>query len=200
MALTDHHDVFIGSTDNGHTFAVLNTRLTAAHRLLTEAGFTAREHPGRTVYLLPPGQASEDAHDRTSAALYGLLAHTMDFVDLSWTTRRHESGRLPEPDAHIRFSGSRVTATVRTQAARAVLEQHAFHPAGSGYALPHGMSEREKVGAVAQAETHLSVHGLGVKVSLGIATPSDIPPAPGRTPVPTPPPGIERVTPRRARP
>ncbi|MGW5366982.1 hypothetical protein ACWER6_01110 [Streptomyces sp. NPDC004009] len=50
----DIPDVFIGSTDDGHTFVIINRRIHDADRLLTEAGFLAREHLGRTLYLLPP--------------------------------------------------------------------------------------------------------------------------------------------------
>lgn len=49
--------MFIGSTDDGHTFVVLNRRIRDGDRLLTEAGFRAREHLGRMLYLLPPGTA-----------------------------------------------------------------------------------------------------------------------------------------------
>ncbi|MEU9344148.1 hypothetical protein AB0D74_23405 [Streptomyces sp. NPDC048278] len=76
----DIPDVFIGSTDDGHTFVVLNRRLREADRLLTDAGFLAREHLGRKLYLLPPGSA-QDAHERAGVAVYGLLAHTHDLID-----------------------------------------------------------------------------------------------------------------------
>ncbi|MFJ8151138.1 hypothetical protein [Streptomyces sp. NPDC094468] len=81
MSLLDFPDVFIGSTDDGHTFIVINRRIRDADRLLTQAGFLAREHLGRTLYLLPPGTA-QDAHERAGIAMYGLLAHTHDLVDL----------------------------------------------------------------------------------------------------------------------
>ncbi|MBJ6622318.1 hypothetical protein [Streptomyces sp. DHE17-7] len=82
MSLLDIPDVFIGSTDDGHTFVILNRRIRDADRLLTEAGFLPREHPGRRLYLLPPGIA-QDVHERAGVAMYGLLAHTHDLVDLS---------------------------------------------------------------------------------------------------------------------
>ncbi|GAA1193539.1 hypothetical protein GCM10009578_038480 [Streptomyces rhizosphaericus] len=55
MALTDHNDVFFGSTDDAWTFALLNASVLAGPRILTSVGFSAREHLGRTVYLLAPG-------------------------------------------------------------------------------------------------------------------------------------------------
>ncbi len=199
MSFLDHPDVFIGSTADGATFVVINARIPAADRLLTEAGFAAREHRGRTLYVLPPGTTNEDAHNRTGTALYGLLAHTMDFVDLSWTTRWLESGPLPEPDVHIQFSGNSVTATALTDAPRAVLEQHGFTADSSHYVLPDHMSEEQKVGAVVRAETHLSVQGIGTRVSLGIPTIDAIPPAPGRTSAPARPLSAGTPANRRAR-
>ncbi|PIM65985.1 hypothetical protein CTU88_45805, partial [Streptomyces sp. JV178] len=78
-------------------------------RMLTAAGFTAREHQGRTLYLLPP-QTSEGAHESAGVAAYGLMAHTMDLVDLAWTTH-HPSTNDAEPEATIRFRDGTVTAT-----------------------------------------------------------------------------------------
>ncbi|MBT2527558.1 hypothetical protein J7E91_19545 [Streptomyces sp. ISL-99] len=75
MPLLDIPDVFIGSTDDGHTFVILNRPIRDAERLLTEAGFLAPEHLGRRLYLLPPGTA-QDTHERAGIAMYGLLAHT----------------------------------------------------------------------------------------------------------------------------
>jgi len=185
MAFIDHHDVFVGSTTDGHTFVTINRDLPAAHRILTRNGFTTREHQGRTLYLLPPTSAQE-AHDRTGHALHELLPHTMDIVDLSWTTRWMDSGPLPETGARFDLSEGRVTATVDADAAREVLEQHAFQRTPTGYALPGETSERESVGIVARAEIHLWALGHGVEVTLGIPTPDAIPPAPSRASAPAP--------------
>ncbi|WP_338933164.1 hypothetical protein WEB32_34235 [Streptomyces netropsis] len=147
MAFIDHHDVVVGSTDDGHTFIVLNRPIRTAHRTLTAGGFTAREHQGRTVYLLPPDTSAEEAHHRTGEALSELLTHTMDIVDLSWTTRYLETGSLPETAVRFGLSNGHVTATAHTQAAREVLAQHGFSPTAEGYALPAGLGERGSVAA-----------------------------------------------------
>ena len=113
MAFIDHHDIVIGSTDDGHTFIVINRPIRAAHRILTQNGFTAREHQGRTLYLLPPGTSTQDAHDRAGNALGDLLAHIMDFVDLSSTTRWMDSGPLPMAVARFDLSGPRMSVDGR---------------------------------------------------------------------------------------
>ncbi|MFI7094767.1 hypothetical protein [Streptomyces lydicus] len=179
MSLLDLPDVFIGSTDDGHTFVVLNRRIRGADRLLTDAGFLAREHLGRTLYLLPPGTA-QDAHERAGVAMYGLLAHTHDLVDLSWMTRWSPGTPEADPDLRFQFTDGTVTATAGTTAARSLLEQCGFALAadGSSYQPPPGLEQRGLLGAVTAAETHAYTHGLTVRVGLGIATPMDIPAAP----------------------
>lgn len=186
MAITDHHDVFIGSTDDGWTFVIVNRPIRKAHRMLTGAGFTAREHQGRTLYLLPP-QTGEDAHERAGVAAYGLMAHTLDLVDLAWTTR-HPNASGAEPGATIRFHDGTVTATALTDSGD-VLAQNGFTPtkASQEYTLPAGLSEADAMNAVVRAETHLHSYGLRVRVDLGIPTLQDIPPAPSRPPSAPPP-------------
>ncbi|MEV7795541.1 hypothetical protein AB0O68_26645 [Streptomyces sp. NPDC087512] len=179
MSLLDIPDVFIGSTDDGHTFVIINRRIHDADRLLTEAGFLAREHLGRTLYLLPPGTA-QDAHDRAGVAMYGLLAHTHDLIDLCWTTRWSPGSPVADPEIRFHFCDGAVAVTARTAAARSLLERHGFTPNGSSYRPPDGLDERRLLGAVTAAETHAYTHGLSVRVDLGIPTPSDIPPAPRR--------------------
>ncbi|MFE9308094.1 hypothetical protein ACFYM5_10375 [Streptomyces sp. NPDC006706] len=190
MALTDHHDVFIGSTDDGYTFLVLNRRLPGADRLLTDAGFTARAHHDRTVYLLPPG-IPQDAHERAGQAMYGLLERAHDLVDLSWTTRWSPHGPLPEPDLRIQFADGIVTATAKTPEARSLLEQHGFTPSpdGSSHRPPAGLDERGLLGAVVGVESHAYAHGVAVRVGLGIATPAAIPVAARRATLATVPTG-----------
>ncbi|RZU45768.1 hypothetical protein EV284_0417 [Streptomyces sp. BK022] len=179
MSLIDHSVVFIGSTGDGWTFVVLNRPIRNAARILTGAGFTAREHQGRTLYLLPP-ESAEDAHERAGIAAYGLLAHTMDFVDLAWTTRLHGASPAAQPDVTISFIDGTVTATAATNGARAVLARHRFTPSAGGslYVLPADLSERAVVSAVVQTEAHLHADGIGVRIDLGFATLQDIPPAP----------------------
>ncbi|MEU9189253.1 hypothetical protein AB0D14_32855 [Streptomyces sp. NPDC048484] len=193
MALTDHHDIFIGSTDDGWTFVALNRPLPRAARILTAAGFTARQHQGRTLYLLGP-ETAEDAHERAGVAAYGLMAHTLDLVDLAWTTRQHGATPAARPEVTIRFTNDAVTATAATGRAGAVLARHGFTPAGAKrqYALPPGLGERDALGTIVRAEAHLYADGISVRIDLGIATWQDIPPAPSRpgaapTPPPTPP-------------
>ncbi|MFF3849645.1 hypothetical protein [Streptomyces sp. NPDC002328] len=181
MAFIDHSDVFIGSTGDGWTFVVLNRPIRNAARILTGAGFTAREHQGRTFYLLSP-ESAEDAHERAGVAAYGLLAHTMDFVDLAWTTRQHGASPATQSDVTIYVTDGTVTATAATNGARAVLARHRFAPSAGGslYVLPDDLSERAVVSAVVQTEAHLHADGIDVRVDLGIATLQDIPPAPSR--------------------
>ncbi|SBT91838.1 hypothetical protein GA0115233_103625 [Streptomyces sp. DI166] len=182
MSLLDIPDVFIGSTDDGHTFVIINRRIPDADRMLTEAGFLAREHLGRTLYLLPPGTA-QDAHERAGIAMYGLLAHTHDLIDLCWTTRWTPGSPVADPEMRFHFSAGTVAVTARTAAARSLLDRHGFIPManGSSYRPPDGLDERRLLGAVTAAETHAYTHGLSVRVDLGIPTPADIPPAPRRT-------------------
>ncbi|MFC9431432.1 hypothetical protein [Streptomyces sp. NPDC056987] len=188
--------MFVGSTGDGHTFLVLNRHINGADRLLTEAGFTARAHHGRTVYL-PPGTA-DDAFERARAAAYQLLAHTMDFVDLAATTRWNPAHPRPEPDVHFRFTDGAATATTGVDRAGVVLTLHGFTPgaAGTPYALAPGLDERDAVNTVARAEAHLYAEGFGVSIDLGIATPEVIPPAPGRTATA----GSSTPAPQRSRP
>ncbi|UIX34363.1 hypothetical protein [Streptomyces sp. GQFP] len=180
MSFVDHADVFIGSTGDAHTFVVLNRPIRGAERLLTGAGFTARTINGRSIYLLPP-TASEEANERAGIAMYGLLSHTHDLVDLSWTTRRSPQDPGPEPDLCFTLSDTALTATAATNEARSLLEQHGFTPsAGSSYQAPVPLNERDLLGAVVRAEYHAYAHGLVVHVDLGIPTPDAIPAAPQR--------------------
>lgn len=178
MSLLDIPDVFIASTDDGHTFVVLNRRIRNADRLLTEAGFLVREHLGRRLYLLPPGTA-QDAHERAGIAMYGLLAHTHDLIDLSWTTRRSPDHPAGDPDLHFRVGEGTVAVTAESTTARSLLEQHGFTPTadGSSYRPQDGLDERGLLGVVTAAETHAYAHGLSARVDLGIPTPADIPAA-----------------------
>jgi hypothetical protein len=198
MSIVDHHDVFVGSTDDGWTFLVLNRPLNGAARILTAAGFTARQAQGRTLYLLPPETAA-DAHERAGVAAYGLMAHTMDLVDLAWTTH-HPSTDGTESEATIRFHDGTVTATALTDRAADVLTQHGFTPAEAAreYTLPAQRGEADTVNAVVRAETHLFTHGVRVRVDLGIPTLQDIPPAPPH-PLITPAPPTPDQAPRRRR-
>lgn len=181
MALIDQSDVFIGSTSDGWTFVALNRPIRNAARILTRAGFTARKHQGHTLYLLPP-ETAEDAHERAGIAAYGLLAHTMDFVDLAWTTRQHGASPATQPAVNIRFTDHAVTATAATDTARALLARHRFTPSADGslYVLAARLSERAVVSTVVQAEAHLHADGISVRIDLGFATLQDIPPAPPR--------------------
>ncbi|MFI6289320.1 hypothetical protein ACIBCM_32025 [Streptomyces sp. NPDC051018] len=186
MSFIDHHDVFIGSTDDGWTFAVLNRHLPReARQSLTDAGFTARAHQGRTLYLFPPGQPTAETHERAGIALYGLLAHTMDFADLFWTTRWPNPGPA-KADVRITVADDQVTATARSTSATEILAQHGFLPTPAGRTLPAGLSERDRVAAIVRAESHLHADGITVHVSLGIPTLNAIPPAPGWATGPTP--------------
>ncbi|CAM5569982.1 hypothetical protein [Streptomyces aurantiogriseus] len=189
MALTDHHDVFIGSTGDGWTFVVLNRRIRNAARILTGAGFTAREHQGRMLFLLPP-ETAEDAHERAGVSAYGLMAYTLDLVDLAWTTRQHDASPAAQPDVSISFTDDKVTATAATDQAAAILVRHGFTSAGAKrqYGLPPRLGERDALSAVVRAEAHLYADGISVRIDLGIATTQDIPPAPSR-------PGAEPASP-----
>ncbi|MEV3857554.1 hypothetical protein AB0J38_24900 [Streptomyces sp. NPDC050095] len=191
MALTDHNAVFIGSTDDGHTFVLVNRKIPAAHQTLVRAGFTTREHHGRTVYYLAP-DTSEDAVERALTAAYSLMAHTMDLVDLAWTTRARASGQQPVPALSFCFNNGTVTATATTGPARAVLKQHRFtRTTGDTYAPPAGLGERDLVATVVRAETHGYADGLDVRVDLGIPTLAAIPAA-SRTRRPAAPSGPAR--------
>ncbi|MFF4531691.1 hypothetical protein ACFY1P_20765 [Streptomyces sp. NPDC001407] len=180
MALTDHNDVFIGSTDDAHTFVLLNRAIPGGHRILTAAGFSPHEHLGRTVYLLPPEERGDAASDRTSTAMAQMIEHTLDIVELAWTTTFHSPVPTGRPEVHIQICGATVMATADTDRARAVLAQCGFVAQGDGVLrLPDGVDEPEAVGRIVRAEAHLLVDGCTIRVDLGIATPADLPPAPG---------------------
>lgn len=152
MSLLDIPDVFFGSTDDGHTFAIVNRHIPDTGRLLTKAGFQAREHLGRTLYALPP-DTSQAAHERAGIAVYGLLAHTLDLIDFAWTTRWSPEHPVGDPDLHFQFSAGTVSATAVPPAARFILEQHDFALAedGSTYRPPGNLNERGLLSAVTAA-------------------------------------------------
>lgn len=182
MSFVNVPAVFIGSTDDGHTFVVLNRLIRPAGRLLADAGFTTRTINGRTVYLLPPN-TPEEAQERAGTAIGGLLAHTHDLVDLSWTTRWNPEGPQPEPDIRFTLTSTSFSATATTNVARLLLEHHGFARSADGTsyqpATPLGMPNL--LGAVVRAETHAYAYGIGVRVELGIPTPDAIPAPTPRT-------------------
>ncbi|MEU2991588.1 hypothetical protein ABZ772_14550 [Streptomyces griseoincarnatus] len=200
MSPLDIPDVFIGSTDDGHTFVILNRRISDADRLLTEAGFHPREHHGRRLYLLPPGTV-QDVHERAGVAMYGLLAHTHDLVDFSWTTRWSPDQPAGGPDLRFQFGDGTVAVTASTAAARLLLEQHGFVSTADceSYRPRDGLDERGLLGAVTAAEAHAYTHGLSARVHLGIPTPSDIPASTRRRSAPATGPRTTPSAPRRAR-
>ncbi|MFF3976515.1 hypothetical protein [Streptomyces sp. NPDC001828] len=193
MSILDVPHVFIGSTDDGHTFVILNRRIREADQLLAEAGFRSSDHSGRTLYLLPPG-AAQDVQERAGVAMYGLLAHTLDLVDLSWTTRWSPEQPAGGPDLLFQFRDDSVSVTASTAAARLLLEQHGFVPTadGASHRPRQGLSERALLGAVTAAESHAYADGLNARVQLGFPAPADIPararrrsaPATGPRPMP----------------
>lgn len=177
MTFIDHHDVFVGSTDDGFTFAILNVDNPKVPKVLTDHGFTPRPIHGRTIYLLPSDIRPRDAHVRVQQALYSLCSHSSDIVDLSQATRWWAPDA---PPTVVRFdlSGGRVCATAdpTVKAAAEVLTRHGFTATETGYVLPTGMSERAQVHAVYRADIRLWTRGLGCEMALGIPTPDQIPP------------------------
>ncbi|WP_251828795.1 hypothetical protein [Streptomyces sp. ATCC 21386] len=128
------------------------------------------------------------------------MAHTLDLVDLAWTTRQHGASPAAQPGVSIGFSNGTVTATAVTDQAGAILVQHGFTPAGAKrrYALSPGLSERDALNAVVRAEAHLYADGISVRIDLGIETTQDIPLTPSRPgAAPAPPPTTQRQ--RRSR-
>ncbi|MFD8814337.1 hypothetical protein ACFV23_23300 [Streptomyces sp. NPDC059627] len=176
MSILDVPDVFIGSTDDGHTFVILNRHIRDAHRLLTTAGLVPRERLDRTLYLLPP-DTTQDVRERAGLAMYRLLAHTHDLVDLAWTTRQSPGQPAGAPDLHFQFGDGTVAATASTTTARSLLEQHSFVPTAdaASYRPQDGLDERGLLSAVTAAEAHAYAHGLNALVRLGIPAPADIP-------------------------
>ncbi|MFI7102726.1 hypothetical protein ACIBK8_25595 [Streptomyces sp. NPDC050161] len=190
MAVIDHHDVVIGSTEGMHTFVVVNARIASAHSLLVKGGFTAREQQGRTVYLLPSPPPPSWPPSRSESALHWLQAETPDVVDFRALARGRS--RFAPVGARFDLSGRRFTASASTALAREELERSGFRPTTpTGYELPASSSERDDLDSVLRAESRLWYRGqLRSTFSLGIATPDAIPPAPRSTPAPAPlPPG-----------
>ncbi|WTD05878.1 hypothetical protein OH717_26520 [Streptomyces albidoflavus] len=176
MTFLDLSDVFVGSTDDGHTFVVLNRRVRGADKTLTEAGFHRQAHPGRTLYLLPPG-LPEEANERVGTATDGLLAHTHDLVDLSWTTRWDPDRPDSAADLHVQFLSGTVVLTPKSTATRTLLSQHTdLASAADGSFRPQtGLDQRRQLAIVTAIETHAFMHSLKVHIDLGIPTPSEIP-------------------------
>ncbi|MGX1853851.1 hypothetical protein [Streptomyces sp. NPDC055299] len=175
-------NVFIGSTDDAHTFVVFNRPRRGADRILTDAGFTAREYNGRTIYLLPPGMP-QDANERAFWDLHGLLVGHKEFVDLSWTDPWYAQGPLPGSHLRFHFADGTVTATAETDTARWILEMYGFTPSPDGsYQPPSGLDELGLLDAVEYAHAHAYIVGLGSRVDLGIPTPDAIPIAPRQKP------------------
>ncbi|AKN73736.1 hypothetical protein QR97_31965 [Streptomyces sp. PBH53] len=176
MSFVNVPDVFIGSTDDGHTFVVLNRPIRGANRMLTGAGFTARRINDRTVYLLPPTTA-EEVNERAGIAMYGLLAHTPDVVDLSWTTQGNPQDAQPEPSISFTLTSTSFSVTATTEVARLLLEHHGFARSAddTSYqpAMPLGMPHL--LGAVVRTQAHARSYGITVHVELGIPTPDAIP-------------------------
>ncbi|MBB0244197.1 hypothetical protein FNQ90_08775 [Streptomyces alkaliphilus] len=154
---------------------------------MTRNGFTARRHRGRPLYRLPPDVPAQEVHDRLGTAMSDLFAHTLDLVDLSSTTH-WSSDPLPPMAAHFDLSVGQVVATVRSEAAREVVEQHGFARTSTGHVLSGEPGERESVTALTRAGTHLWSLGLRAEVTLGYPAPDAIPPAPGQAGVTVPPP------------
>lgn len=192
LSILDHNAVFIGSTDDGHTFVLVNRRVPGADQALTEAGFTALRQGSRTVYLLPPSESAQDAHEKTGQVMDTLFGRTLDIVNLSWTTHWQQDGPVPEPTVHIRFAATNIEATTANETASAVLTQHGFtaHKTASRheiFVLPEELPEPEKLSTVLRVYGHLAAHKIEAHVHLGIATPDDIPPRPRPTRGVTPP-------------
>ncbi|MET9866719.1 hypothetical protein ABZZ16_11080 [Streptomyces sp. NPDC006386] len=112
---------------------------------------------GRTVYLLPP-TTSEEANERAGIAMYGLLAHTHDLIDLSWTTRWSPLNPQPEPDLRLTFTGTALTATATTaQAFTAGETDEPLHPhAAAPTSAP--AANRPKALTDSQARRYTALH------------------------------------------
>ncbi|WP_185908693.1 hypothetical protein, partial [Streptomyces sp. WAC02707] len=139
------------------------------------AGFSPREHLGRTIYLLAPGTPGTGA--RTGDAIAQLLPHTLDIVELAWTSHYRPAG-ASAPDTRITVCGTDVAATTTTPRAHPLLLQAGFTKRRNGtLQLADNMDEDEVVDRIVRTEAHLLAEGLLVRVDLGIATPDVFPPA-----------------------
>lgn len=186
MAFTDHHDVFVGSTDDRDLFFVINHPFRAVPRIMARSGFSPFERGDRTLYLLPPGTPAGIARDAADAALTALLAETMDIADLSPTSWAKPGSRGTEPDVCFDLSTPHVTATTHSDTSREALPYYGFRPDGTHYALPDEMSELTKVSAVLRAGIHLHTLGTGLRITLGIPTRDSLALTPRPTQSPTP--------------
>lgn len=172
--------MFLGSTNDGHTFAVLNSDkhryLRSAHRVLTKAGFAPVNHRGRVIYLLPP----TDTLHQAGQAMYELCSHTADMADLAWTARP----RHPDPHVRVRFTGDKVTITADSLPAQDALRQFrsVTENEHGDFFLPDNLTERQKVHATIRIGLRLDRLDITSHIDLGIATPDDIPPVPPHRP------------------
>ncbi|QPP05192.1 hypothetical protein G4Z16_00965 [Streptomyces bathyalis] len=177
MAYIDHHDVFFGSAEDGSPFVVVNADLPAAHRILTQSGFTAHEQHGHIWYRLPPGTSHQDADQATALAFMQLLATTTNIADLTSTADEEAVA-----DVHFDLTGPHVTATTHWAAIRHVLALHGFRPTPAGHVLPPETTEAEAIAAVVRAEAHLYTTGARIHINLGIPAPENTPRAHSRPP------------------
>lgn len=177
MDFTDH-DVVVGSTDDGHTFVLINANLPGAQRIMEDARFTPHEHRGRIVYLLSPEDLGDRAFKRTGEAMDWLFEMTMDVVDLAWTARENP---IPADAVDVRFKVSGDTATAHTSSLKAqpILALAGFVADGGTHRLPAGLQQRDALTRIASADAHLSTEGITSRIQLGIKSPADLPPVPG---------------------
>jgi hypothetical protein len=172
LGLLDHADVTLGTTDNGGTFAAVNSDLPQAHTILTNAGFTPHEYQGQLLYQLRLGTSPARHLDAVAQAYNTLLRYTPDIAYLC-TPPLHESGKpVPEPDVRMDLSTPCVTATARTPHIREILARYGWQPApalgGTVYALPDDMSDGDRLGIVVMTKANLYAIGANVRVDCGI--------------------------------
>ncbi|MFB7630527.1 hypothetical protein ACFC0M_06200 [Streptomyces sp. NPDC056149] len=184
MALFDHHDITLGSSDDGHPFLTVTTAAPHAHRLLVNRGFTPYAHRGRVVYFphldVPLAEAHRLIEEAANAVCLAGSAPLSSIADLRWTTYAVAPGSVLEPAVRLHAGHLPATATVhhRNLAIRRALEDAKFQPTPWGYVLPADMGERDQAQACTQLLGDLWGLDLPCETRLGVPSPASLPQLP----------------------
>ncbi|WP_274912500.1 hypothetical protein [Streptomyces sp. WZ-12] len=184
MALFDHHDIVLGTSDDGHPFLTVNTATPHAHRLLIDRGFAPYAHRGRTLYFPRLDVPFAEAHRLTEQAAEEvcLVGSTplSSIADLRWTTYAVAPGSVLEPAVRLYAEHLPVTVTVhdRAPAIRRALADAEFQPTPWGYVLPADMDEEDQAQACQQLHGDLWGLDLPSETRLGVPSPASLPQLP----------------------
>ncbi|WP_367435046.1 hypothetical protein [Streptomyces celluloflavus] len=180
MALVDHYDIVLGTSDDGHPFLTVNSASPYAHNLLVNRGLTPRAHRERALYFPSLDNTFADACrliEEAAGALFPVGQRPLSSVlDLRWTTHAMLPGSALEPNVRLHAGDLPVTATVHYNdpAIHRALEDAQFQPTSAGYALPTDMDEQDQAQACKQLHGELWVLDMPSETYLGIPSPASL--------------------------